>query len=40
MTDLVINARFGRSQSRGDADHADRPLPAMKKELGGHDENK
>jgi 6-phosphogluconate dehydrogenase len=38
---LVISAAlFGRFQSRGNADYADRLLSAMRKQFGGHDEKK
>jgi 6-phosphogluconate dehydrogenase len=33
-------ALFGRFESRGEADYADRVLSAMRKEFGGHDEKK
>ena len=31
---------FGRFESRGDADYADRILSAMRKQFGGHEEKK
>ena len=37
----VINAAlFGRFESRGEADYANRLLSAMRKQFGGHDEKK
>jgi 6-phosphogluconate dehydrogenase len=35
---VVSAALFGRFESRGDADYADRLLSAMRKQFGGHDE--
>ena len=37
---VISAALFGRFESRGDADYADRLLSAMRKEFGGHDEKK
>jgi 6-phosphogluconate dehydrogenase len=37
---VIGAALFGRFQSRGDADYADRLLSAMRKQFGGHDEKK
>lgn len=36
----ISAALFGRFQSRGNADYADRLLSAMRKQFGGHDEKK
>lgn len=35
---VISAALFGRFESRGDADYADRILSAMRKQFGGHDE--
>jgi 6-phosphogluconate dehydrogenase len=37
---VISAALFGRFESRGDADYADRVLSAMRKQFGGHDEKK
>jgi 6-phosphogluconate dehydrogenase len=37
---VISAALFGRFQSRGNADFADKVLSAMRKEFGGHDEKK
>jgi 6-phosphogluconate dehydrogenase len=37
---VIAAALFGRFQSRGRADYADRLLSAMRKQFGGHDEKK
>jgi 6-phosphogluconate dehydrogenase len=37
---VISAALFGRFESRGDADYADRLLSAMRKQFGGHDEKK
>ena len=37
---VIGAALFGRFQSRGNADYADRLLSAMRKQFGGHDEKK
>ena len=37
---ILSAALFGRFESRGDADYADRVLSAMRKQFGGHDEKK
>jgi len=37
---VISAALFGRFQSRGNADYADRLLSAMRKQFGGHDEKK
>jgi 6-phosphogluconate dehydrogenase len=37
---VISAALFGRFESRGDADYADRLLSAMRKQFGGHDETK
>ncbi len=37
---VISAALFGRFESRGDADNADRLLSAMRKQFGGHDEKK
>ena len=37
---VISAALFGRFQSRGNADYADRVLSAMRKQFGGHDERK
>ncbi len=37
---VISAALFGRFESRGDADYADRILSAMRKQFGGHDEKK
>ena len=37
---VISAALFGRFQSRGNADYADRVLSAMRKQFGGHDEKK
>ena len=37
---VVSAALFGRFESRGDADYADRLLSAMRKQFGGHNEKK
>ncbi|MEO6798086.1 MAG: phosphogluconate dehydrogenase (NAD(+)-dependent, decarboxylating) [Candidatus Dormibacter sp.] len=37
---VISAALFGRFDSRGDADYADRVLSAMRKQFGGHDEKK
>jgi 6-phosphogluconate dehydrogenase len=37
---VLAAALFGRFESRGDADYADRVLSAMRKQFGGHDEKK
>ena len=37
---VLSAALFGRFESRGDADYADRVLSAMRKQFGGHDEKK
>jgi 6-phosphogluconate dehydrogenase len=39
-TPVISAALFGRFESRGDADYADRILSAMRKQFGGHDEKK
>lgn len=39
-TPVISAALFGRFESRGDADYADRLLSAMRKQFGGHDEKK
>jgi 6-phosphogluconate dehydrogenase len=36
----ISAALFGRFESRGDADYADRILSAMRKQFGGHEEKK
>jgi 6-phosphogluconate dehydrogenase len=36
----ISAALFGRFESRGDADYADRVLSALRKQFGGHDEKK
>jgi 6-phosphogluconate dehydrogenase len=35
---VISAALFGRFESRGDSDYADRILSAMRKQFGGHDE--
>jgi 6-phosphogluconate dehydrogenase len=37
---VISAALFGRFESRGEADYADRLLSAMRKQFGGHDEKK
>jgi 6-phosphogluconate dehydrogenase len=37
---VISAALFGRFESRGGADYADRLLSAMRKQFGGHDEKK
>jgi len=37
---VISAALFGRFESRGNADYADRVLSAMRKQFGGHDEKK
>jgi 6-phosphogluconate dehydrogenase len=37
---VLAAALFGRFESRGEADYADRVLSAMRKQFGGHDEKK
>ena len=37
---VISAALFGRFESRGNADYADRLLSAMRKQFGGHDEKK
>ena len=37
---VISAALFGRFESRGDADYADRLLSAMRKQFGGHEEIK
>jgi 6-phosphogluconate dehydrogenase len=37
---VISAALFGRFESRGDADYADRILSALRKQFGGHDEKK
>jgi 6-phosphogluconate dehydrogenase len=37
---VISAALFGRFESRGDADYADRPLSALRKQFGGHIEKK
>ena len=37
---VISAALFGRFESRGDADYADRLLSAMRKQFGGHDDKK
>ena len=37
---VISSALFGRFESRGDADYADRILSAMRKQFGGHDETR
>jgi 6-phosphogluconate dehydrogenase len=37
---VISAALFGRFQSRGNSDYADRVLSAMRKQFGGHDERK
>ncbi len=37
---VISAALFGRFESRGDSDYADRLLSAMRKQFGGHDEKK
>jgi 6-phosphogluconate dehydrogenase len=37
---VISAALFGRFESRGDADYADRLLSAMRKQFGGHDEKR
>lgn len=36
----ISAALFGRFESRGEVDYADRLLSAMRKQFGGHDEKK
>jgi 6-phosphogluconate dehydrogenase len=37
-TPVIGAALFGRFESRGEADYADRLLSALRKQFGGHDE--
>ena len=37
---VISAALFGRFQSRGNGDYADRLLSAMRKQFGGHEEKK
>jgi 6-phosphogluconate dehydrogenase len=37
---VISAALFGRFESRGDADYADRLLSALRKQFGGHEEKK
>jgi 6-phosphogluconate dehydrogenase len=37
---VISAALFGRFESRGEADYADRLLSAMRKQFGGHEEKK
>jgi 6-phosphogluconate dehydrogenase len=37
---VISAALFGRFESRGDADYADRILSALRKQFGGHEEKK
>ena len=37
---VISAALFGRFESRGEVDYADRLLSAMRKQFGGHDEKK